>query len=148
MKLVLVVEDEYGNAEILQLLLESTGYRVVTASNGKAALELLEGEKPSLILSDFMMPTMNGGELGVAVRANPLLAHLPFVFMSGTSEDVVRQAFRDYDAFVRKPFQMDTILPVVARFTASGRPAPPTSAEVGESVRHLLKGIELPPSGK
>lgn len=146
MKLVLVVEDEYGNAEILQLLLEAAGYRVATASNGKAALELLEGEKPSLILSDFMMPTMNGGELGEAVRANPALAHIPFVFMSATSEDVVRQAFRNYDAFVRKPFQMATLLPIVARFTANGRPAPPTSEEVGESVRQLLKGIELPPA--
>jgi two-component system phosphate regulon response regulator PhoB len=146
MNLVLVVEDEYGNAEILELLLGAAGYRVVTASNGKAALDLLEAEKPSLILSDFMMPTMNGGELGLAVRANPAFAQIPFVFMSGTSEDVVRQAFRDYDAFVPKPFQMDDILPVVARLATKGRAAPPSSAEVGESVRQLLKGIELPPA--
>ena len=50
MQLVMVVEDEYGNAEMLQLLLESEGFRVVSASNGVAGIELLAGEKPALIL--------------------------------------------------------------------------------------------------
>lgn len=145
MKLVLVVEDEYGNAEVMRLLLEAAGYRVANASNGKAALELLEGEKPALILSDFMMPTMNGGELGEALRRNPALSHTPLIFMSGTSEQVVRQTFRDYDAFLVKPFNVDTLLMLVARFIEHGRPSPPTSKEVGDSMRHLLKGIQLPP---
>ncbi|MCG2594454.1 response regulator [Ramlibacter sp. XY19] len=145
MQLVLVVEDEYGNAEILQLLLESAGYRIAIASNGKAALELLEGEKPALILSDFMMPTMNGGEFGHAVRRNSALAQIPFVFMSATSEDVVRDVFPDYDAFLPKPFRMEALLPLVERFTASGRTPAPSSEEVGESVRQLLKSMQLPP---
>lgn len=145
MKLVLIVEDEFGNAEVMRLLLESAGYRVANASNGKAALELLAGEKPSVIVSDFMMPTMNGAELGEAVRRNPTLSHTPFIFMSGTSEQVVRQSFRDYDAFLVKPFSVDTLLMLVARFVENGRPSPPTSEEVGDSMRHLLKGIQLPP---
>ncbi len=145
MKLVLVVEDEYGNAEVVQLLLEAAGYRVATASNGKDALALLQGEKPALILSDFMMPTMNGAELGQAVRRTPPLAPIPFVFMSGTSEEVVRQGFRDYDAFLPKPFELDVLLPLVARLVEGGRPAPPSSKEVGDSMRQLLRGIHLPP---
>lgn len=145
MKLVLVVEDEYGNAEILKLLLEAAGYRVATASNGKAALEILEGEKPALILSDFMMPTMNGGEFGEAVRRKPGLSKVPFIFMSATSEHVVQRSFRDYDAFLTKPFDIDTMLLLVARFAENGRLAPPTSKEVGDSMRQLLKGIHLPP---
>lgn len=146
MKLVLVVEDEYGNAEILKLLLETEGYRVACASNGKAALELLSGEAPALILSDFMMPTMNGGELGREVRGNPALSQIPFIIMSGTSEDVVRQSFRDYDAFLVKPFEFEDMLALVGRLVASGRPAGPSSEEVGESMRQLLKGIHLPPT--
>ncbi len=145
MKLVLVVEDEYGNAEVLQLLLESAGYRVSIASNGRTALDLLQGEKPALILSDFMMPTMNGGELGEAVRRNASLAQTPFIFMSATSEDVVRESFRDYDAFLPKPFEVDTLLLLVARLIESGRLPPPSSEEVEESMRQLLKGIHLPP---
>lgn len=146
MNLVLIVEDEYGNAEVLQLLLEAEGYRVAAASNGKAALELLAGEKPVLILSDFMMPRMNGAELGDAVRRNPALCHIPFVFMSATSEDVVRRSFRDYDAFLVKPFEIDNLLAVAARLIAQGRQVQPTSEEVGESMRQLLKGLQLPPS--
>lgn len=145
MKLVLVVEDEYGNAEVLQLLLESAGYRVATASNGKVAMDLMQGEKPALILSDFMMPTMNGGELGEAVRRHASLAQTPFIFMSATSEDVVRESFRDYDAFLAKPFEVDTLLQLVARLVESGRLPPLSSKEVGDSMRQLLKGIHLPP---
>ncbi len=145
MKLVLVVEDEYGNAEILRLILESAGYRVATASNGKLALELLNGEKPALILSDFMMPTMNGGEFGAALRRNPALAQTPFIFMSATNEQVVQQYFRDYDAFLLKPFDVDTLLLLVARFIENGRLQPPSTEEVDASMRQLLKGIHLPP---
>lgn len=145
MKLILIVEDEYGNAEVLQLLLEAAGFRVAAASNGKAALELLKGEAPALILSDFMMPVMNGAELGDAVRRNPALAHIPFVFMSATDEQVVRSAFRGYDAFLAKPFEVDSMVAMVERLIASGRPAQPSSEEVGESMRHLLRGIQLPP---
>lgn len=145
MKLVLVVEDEYGNAEILKLILEAAGYRVATASNGKIALELLQGEKPAVILSDFMMPTLHGGELGTAVRGNPALAQTPFIFMSATSELVVQRYFRDYDAFLPKPFDVDTVLQMVTRFIENGRTPPPTSQEVDASMRQLLKGIHLPP---
>lgn len=147
MKLVLMVEDEYGNAEVIQLLLEAAGYRVASASNGKAALELLAGEKPSLILSDFMMPTMNGAELGEAVRRSDALADIPFIFMSGTSEQVVRQSFRDYDGFIAKPFQIDALLSMIERLVLKGRTPAPSSEEVDESMRHLLKGIHLPPDG-
>lgn len=145
MKLILVVEDEYGNAEILQLLLEAEGYRVAVASNGKQALEILrDGEKPALILSDFMMPIMNGGEFGQALSQDKTLSQIPFVFMSGTSQDVVRRVFSNYDAFLVKPMEFDSLLLVVKRLIAHGRPARPANGQVEKSMRHLLKGIHMP----
>ena len=146
MKLVLVVEDEYGHAEILQLVLEGNGYRVAAAANGNVALELLAGEKPALILSDFTMPHCNGAELGNAVRNAPALREIPFVFMSGTSEDVVRRLFNDYDAFLPKPFDTDRLIEVVERLIAAGRPVAARDPEVDESMRQLVKGIKLPPT--
>ncbi|MDP9994421.1 CheY-like chemotaxis protein [Variovorax boronicumulans] len=146
MKLVLIVEDEFGNAEVLRLLFEAEGYRVANASNGKVALELLKGEKPALILSDFMMPIMNGGELGNVVRSTPALSDIPFVFMSGTSEEVVRRSFGGYDGFLPKPFDFLAMLTLVERLIASGRPARPSSEDVDRSMRQLLKGIHLPPA--
>jgi len=147
MQLVLLVEDEYGNAEVLRLLLEAEGYRVAVAGNGREALALLAGEKPAVILSDFMMPHMTGGELGLAVRATPALKDIPFVILSGTQEAVVRAAFEDYDAFVVKPFAAEDLLKVLAHLIASGRPKPlPPAEDIDYSLRQLLRGIEIPPS--
>ena len=145
MQLILVVEDEYGAAEVLQLMLEAHGFRVASAPNGKAALELLEGEKPAVIVSDFMMPHMNGGELGAAIRDNPSLRDIPFIFTSGTSEDVVRASFKDYDLFLAKPLFVDPLVEAIRRLADHGRPTPAREQDISASMRHLLKGIEMPP---
>ena len=145
MEMILVVEDEYGNAEILQLLLEAEGYRVAVASNGQEALDILQnGEKPSLILSDFMMPVMNGGELGQALSQDRMLSQIPFIFMSGTSQDIVRRVFSGYDAFLVKPIEFDSLLLVVKRLLAAGQPTQAANGQVEESMRHLLRGIHMP----
>lgn len=146
MKLVLMVEDEYGNAEVLQMLLEAEGYRVAAAANGKAALELLSGEKPAAILADFMMPHMTGGELGLAVRANPALRDIPFVMISASPESLVQETFRDYDAFVTKPFTATALLQLLAHFVENGRGAGKRDPEVERSMRQLLRGLKLPPT--
>ena len=88
---------------------------------------------------------MNGAELGDAVRKNPSFAHVPFVILSATSEDVVRRSFRDYDGFMAKPFDLDAMLALIDRMVESGRTPQPNSEDVSESMRHLLKGIDMPP---
>jgi two-component system phosphate regulon response regulator PhoB len=149
MKLVLLAEDEYGNAEILRMLLEAEGFRVSSAYNGRAALELLAGEKPAVILTDFMMPHATGGELGQAVRANPLLEDIPIIVMSGTSETVVRESFADYDAFVEKPYAADSLLALVAHLAVRGRAPQPGGAadaapsELDPSLQRFLRGLKL-----
>lgn len=145
MQLILIVEDEYGAAEILQLILEAHGYRVTSASNGKVALEKLSGERPAVIVSDFMMPYMNGAELGLAIRQNPAWAEIPFLFISGTNEEVVQRSFGDYDGFLAKPYDVDALLSVVGELASGGRKQRVRSRDVDESMRQLLKGIELPP---
>lgn len=139
MKLVLLVEDEFGQAELMSALLQGEGYRVVTALNGEEALKCLHAEKPALILSDFMMPVMHGGELGKAVRRDPQLAEIPFVFMSGTSEHVVKQAFDQYDAFLSKPYDIDSLLVLVAKMIDDGRPSPPRSGDITKSMMHRFR---------
>lgn len=144
MQLILIVEDEYGAAEILELILQAHGYRVTSASNGRAALETLGGERPAVIVSDYMMPHMTGGELGVAIRENPQWADIPFLFVSGTNEEVVQKSFADYDGFLPKPYDADAMLAIVADLAAGGRKQRVRSSEVDESMRQLLKGIEMP----
>lgn len=144
-KLVLIVEDEYGHSEVLRLLLQQHGFRVAAASNGQAALELLAGEKPAVILSDFMMPQLNGAELGLAVRGNPALCDIPIVFMSATNEEVVARSFADYDAFLGKPYDVQALLDLLDRLAAEGRARPARRSEVDASMKQLLEGIDIPP---
>jgi two-component system phosphate regulon response regulator PhoB len=144
MQLILIVEDEYGAAEVLRLILEAHGYRVASASNGRDALEMLGGERPAVILSDFMMPHMTGGELGTAIRQNAAWADIPILLLSGTNEEVIRKSFADYDAFLPKPCDADALLAMVGELAACGRKPRVGSRDVDETMRHLLKGLELP----
>lgn len=145
MKLVLVAEDEFGSAEILELFLEATGYRVVLAQDGQAAWDLLKGEKPALILSDFMMPRMNGAELGEAVRGDAMLRDIPFVFISGTDEAIVRNLFRHYDAFLCKPYDVDQLLATIEGLVANGRPEKKLRPQSEEPVQNFLRDIGISP---
>jgi len=144
MQMILIVEDEYGAAEIMQLVLEAEGYEVLIASNGKEAMEIVEsGKVPKLIFSDFMMPVMNGGEFGKLVARSEQLDETPFVFMSGTSEDVVRQYYDNYDDFLIKPFSIDDLLNTVSRLIdvrVTTRKSPRSSES---SIQGLLKKIKI-----
>ncbi|KQO23090.1 hypothetical protein ASF16_24370 [Acidovorax sp. Leaf78] len=131
---------------MLQLLLEAEGYRVAVASNGKHALDILQtGEHPALILSDFMMPIMNGGEFGTVLKQHATLGQIPFVFMSGTSEDVVRRVFQGYDAFLVKPIELDSLLAVVKRLVEEGPQRQSSAERVEASTRQVLQGMRVPP---
>jgi two-component system phosphate regulon response regulator PhoB len=137
---ILLVEDEYGAAEILQLILEVEGYKVASAPNGQAAWEQLASHLPDVLLTDFMMPTLNGAQLGLRVRATPRTARLPIIMMSGVSETEVRRHFDGYDEFLQKPFQTPAVLGVLQRVLAAhqrGRRNPDGSSAARLGLRWL-----------
>ena len=70
MKTILVVDDEFASAEVLSLILEEEGYRVFCAANGRHGLDRVSEVRPELVILDFMMPIMNGAEMGKALRAS------------------------------------------------------------------------------
>jgi CheY-like chemotaxis protein len=83
MTTILIVDDEYLIADVLSFALEDEGYLTVTAGSGQRALTILERERPQLIITDYMMPGMNGIELAEAVRAHKTLHGIPIMLMSG-----------------------------------------------------------------
>ena len=120
MATVLVVEDEFGIAELLDALLTEEGYQVVTALNGRDGLDLLAREQPVLVLSDYMMPVMDGAAMLARIRADPALQGIPVVMMSSMPEAAVAQRCAGYAAFLRKPFKLFELLDVVGRVLGKG----------------------------
>lgn len=128
MKTILVVDDELANAEVLSLILQDEGYRVYCASNGRQALDKVAELRPDLVILDFMMPVMNGAEMGRTLRAAPATSHIPILMNSSLQEDAVREHFTGYDAFLRKPYNVDAVLRLIQELLAAhpgtGKPSP------------------------
>jgi two-component system response regulator VicR len=119
MATILVVDDEYLIADILCFALEDEGFMVVTASNGRKGLEVLNREQPALIITDFMMPVMDGLEFATAVRALPSANHLPIILMSGAQAHIGMQRSDLFDAVLPKPFDINLIIAEVKRLLES-----------------------------
>jgi CheY-like chemotaxis protein len=115
MSTILIVEDEFAIADLLEMVLTDEGYHVLLASNGRQGLERLsEGPRPDLIISDYMMPVLDGAGLIQAMRESEVQRAIPCIVMSSMPEANVRERISDYAAFVRKPFQITAIVRLVA----------------------------------
>ena len=109
---VLVVDDFQTMRRIIKGVLKELGFtNVVEADNGRAALEVLRGEKIDFIISDWNMPEMTGIELLKAVRASEEWKDLPFLMVTseGRSEQVLEAAKNRVNNYVVKPFTPTTL---------------------------------------
>lgn len=118
---ILVVDDEPAIRELLRAFLEEEGYDVVAASSGDEALRQVTAAAPAMLLSDVAMPSMSGLELCAALRRRGF--GLPVVLMSASYQpDVADEYAVHCDGFLGKPFDLDELLRLVARY--AGIPAP------------------------
>lgn len=106
MSRILLVEDESLLLEVMCNILQAEGYEVHPAANGKIALEILANFKPDLIISDIMMPEMDGFEFLESVRVKPNGITTPFLFLSALTgrADVNRARSLGVDDYLFKPF--------------------------------------------
>jgi CheY-like chemotaxis protein len=112
---VMVVDDEPDMRHLLRITLELAGYGVVEAAHGEAALEQVRRSPPQIVLTDQMMPRMNGGELIERLRAEETTKAIPIVMLSGTR---AAQAGADAaDAVLGKPFDPTELIVLVDRLT-------------------------------
>ena len=109
---ILVAEDSPTQAEQLRFLLEEHGYGVVTAANGKEALKAVSAHKPSLVISDIVMPEMNGYELCKAIKSDEKLKDVPVILVTTLSDssDVISGLACGADNFIRKPYEARYLL--------------------------------------
>jgi CheY-like chemotaxis protein len=113
-KTILVVDDELASAEVLSLILEEEGYRTFCAANGQQGLARVRDVRPSLVVLDFKMPVMNGAQMAEALRVSDDTRGIKIVMNSSLPEEAVREHFANYDAFLRKPYNVDMALKMIA----------------------------------
>ena len=109
---ILIAEDSPTQAAQLAHLLEQHGYGVTTATNGREALALLDRCKPTLIISDVLMPELDGYGLCRAIKATEKWKHVPVMLVTTLSDaqDVIRGLECGADNFIRKPYDEKTLL--------------------------------------
>src|SRR5438045_4548208 len=120
-KKILAVDDERHIVRLVEVNLQRAGYEVVTAFDGKEALEKVESENPDLIVLDVMMPYMDGFEVLQNLRKNPSTRELPVIMLTAKAQDA--DVFRGWqsgvDCYLTKPFNPMELISFVKRIFKS-----------------------------
>ena len=142
---ILIVEDSPTQAQRLRHVLEQAGYHVTTADNGRLALEAAQHRKPTLIISDMVMPEMDGYELCRRIKADAALADIPVILVTTLSnpKDVLYSLECGADNFIVKPCEDQFLLSQVQRIISNPELRKHDRAEMGVSIsfagkRHFI----------
>ncbi len=84
--LVLIVDDETHNRALLDIILSSEGYELITAASGEEALAVIEQRRPDIILLDIMMPELNGFQVITMLKADPATRDIPIILLSALDD--------------------------------------------------------------
>jgi len=116
-KTILAVDDERSIVRLVQVNLERQGYNVVTAFDGKQALERIAEHRPDLVICDVMMPYMDGFEVLTAIRKDPATRKLPVIMLTAKAmdNDVFTGYQRGADCYLTKPFSPLELISFVKR---------------------------------
>lgn len=112
MKKVLVVDDDVDFCEATKILLDSKGYDVVLAHDGKEGLEKMRAEEPDLVILDVMMPEMNGYDVCVVLKADPALKKTPVILLTAVDQNLFKTTYTqamglmtEADDYMAKPVE-------------------------------------------
>jgi CheY-like chemotaxis protein len=125
---ILVVEDVPNVLELLEVTLRYKGYLVMTARNGQEALDVLKKQKPALVITDILMPKLDGYAFVYKMRTDPETNNIPVIFLSATyvtPEDRNFAMNLGAARFIEKPIDTEEFLLTVAELITSGPVAPP-----------------------
>src|SRR2546430_11336302 len=132
MATILIVDDRPTNRQFLLTLLGYGGHRLLEAANGAEALERVRTERPDLVITDILMPTMDGYEFVRHLRADPDLASLPVIFYTATYSEPQAKVLGDscgVRIVLPKPCDPERILAAVDEALGETSAVPPRIAE-------------------
>jgi CheY-like chemotaxis protein len=120
-KPILVVDDDIAILDMIAELLGYEGYQVITTSQGSAAVARAKVDPPALILLDLMMPEMSGWQVVAALQASQQTRSIPIVLLSARRDLPATATDLGITTFLEKPFELDDLLGVVARYATPHR---------------------------
>lgn len=115
MALILIVDDEALISLAYENALRDAGHAVLTAADGRRALDVMARDLPDLVITDYMMPRMDGAGLVEAMRADPRLAAVPIIMNTSLTPDVIERKGLPVQELLRKPVRAETLLSAVDR---------------------------------
>ena len=128
---ILIVEDIASVRELIEIQLKLRGYNVVSARDGQEALDFIAKERPSVVLTDILMPRVDGFALAHKLRTNPQTSAIPIIFLSATYVSAEDERFAlglGAMRFLPKPVNTDELLIAVAdALTGQAHSGPPMS---------------------
>jgi two-component system alkaline phosphatase synthesis response regulator PhoP/two-component system response regulator VicR len=134
---ILAVDDERHIVRLVQVNLQRAGYEVVTAFDGREALDNVASEKPDLMVLDVMMPTMDGFEVLQHLRKDPSTRDLPVIMLTAKSQDA--DVFRGWrsgvDCYLTKPFNPMELISFVRRIVRTLKPPDDTGPGIAGGIR-------------
>src|SRR5512145_1439502 len=142
---VLIVEDVPDILRLLEETLKFKGYRAVTATNGHEALEAIQRERPMLVITDIMMPKLDGFGLVHRLRINPETREIPVIFLTATYVALEDKAFAlniGATRFIEKPVNFEKFLQTIQDLLTQDQPITPplmSEAEFYEGYRQRLE---------
>src|SRR6266481_3358049 len=133
---ILIVEDSATQAERLQHVLEEHGYRLSAARNGREALAAIRAHPPTLVISDIVMPEMDGYQLCARIKQDDQFKNIPVILLTSLSDpvDVVSGLECGADNFVFKPYEEDYLLARIAYLLANRHLRETESTKMGVEI--------------
>lgn len=143
---ILVVEDVSNIRELLNVTLRFKGYSVRTAANGQEALAMIAADPPALVISDILMPKMDGFSLVQRIRLEQKTRNIPIIMISATYVSAEDRSFAlrlGAVRFLEKPVDTDVFLLAVEECLAAGKPALPDPLEDRDFYAGYVTRLEV-----
>lgn len=114
---ILILDDNQDILNVLQEALVSEGYEVDTLNNSENIIDTVQNHQPDLVLIDYLLSGINGGEYCHQIKTNASTSHLPVIMMSGYPR--VLESLGDYgsDAILTKPFDLNEVYELIKKFS-------------------------------
>ncbi|MEO6901997.1 MAG: response regulator [Bacteroidia bacterium] len=110
---ILVIDDEDDISNAIARALKKEGFGVITASNYKTAINIIDNSTLDLVISDVMMPYTGGFDIVEYVKENPNLKHLPVILVTGMDKDILYSSSIKANAILQKPFDTAQLMALV-----------------------------------